>query len=155
MSYQFLPLTEDELNSSDLLEPGVYDFEVIKSEKKTSKAGNLMAEIQLKIWDKDGKVKFVYDYLVFSKVNLNIRKVKHFCDSVGLSDQYNKGSIPEELGSYCGKAEIGLQNSSPKPEGGYYPSQNTVIDYIKADKNNGMKPLPEKKEEFDDLDIPF
>jgi hypothetical protein len=159
MSYQFLPLTDEQLDSFDLVKNGVYNFEVAKATRKTSKSGNPMAELQLRIWDKEGKVHLVFDYLVFSTVNLNIRKVKHFCDSVGLSLEYRRGELPEEMTGLSGKVEIGQQESQSKPTGGYYAAKNVVIDYLMADKvatqYDGMKPLPEKKDEFLDDPIPF
>lgn len=135
MSYNFQPLTDEELDSFGLLENGIYSFEVNKATRKTSKSGNPMCELQLTVWDKSGKTYFLFDYLVFSTVNLNIKKVSHFCKSVGLYEEYKKGQIPEELQGLSGKVEIGQQESQPKPNGGYYPSKNVVVDYIVSDES--------------------
>lgn len=132
--YTFTPMTESEIQASSLLEAGVYDFQVAKSTRKTSKSGNPMAELQINVWDKEGKQHLIFDYLVFSTIALNIRKLKHFCDSVGISDQYNKGAIPEELERLSGKVEIGIQDEQPKPGGGVYPKKNVVVDYVVTDK---------------------
>lgn len=138
--YTFDPMTEDEINSLDLLENGIYDFEVIKSERKTSKSGNPMAEINLKIWDKEGRVHFIYDYLVFTKQKLPMRKISHFCKAVGLEKEYSEGKVPESLNGLSGKVELGMQEAKPKPEGGMYPAKNSVIDYVKADAQSIKSP---------------
>jgi hypothetical protein len=156
MSYNLNPLSEEELNAFDLVEEGIYDFEVLKSERQTSKSGNPMAKLQLNVWDKSGRISFVFDYLVFSSVKFCTRKVKHFCDSVGIADDYLKGTIREELEGLSGKVSIGIQESMPNPTGGYYPSKNVVIDYVTKDNasqmNVGQQQVAEP--EFNDQ-IPF
>ncbi len=152
MSYKFTPMTDDELSMSNLMDEGCYSFEVIKSAKRISKSGNPMAELQLRVWDMRGQEHIVYDYLVFSTVNLNKRKVKHFCDAVGLEEEYKNGMIPEELEKYSGKVHIGIQDEMPNPKGGNYPKKNMVIDYIQGNTQTKLKEVNEK--EFND-DIPF
>jgi Protein of unknown function (DUF669) len=148
--YTFEPMTDDELNESSLIEEGIYDFQVVSSIKKISKSNNPMAELNIKVWDKEGKQHFIYDYLVFSNVNLNIRKIKHFCDATGFSSHYEKGQMPEELTSLCGRARIGIQSEKSNNNGGYYPKKNYVIDYIK----NEHKDFIEKS--INEIsDIPF
>lgn len=148
MSYSFSPMTEEELNVSELLENGEYEFEVVKSTRKVSKAGNPMAELQIKIWDKQGGEHFIFDYLVFSTVNLNIKKIKHFCDAVGLEKQYLQGQIPEDLARYVGKLDLGTQEQQVNPNGGFYPKKNIVIDYIERPKDGAS-------DSFIDSDLPF
>ena len=153
MNYSFTPLTDDELDAIDLIPQGVYDFEVIKSTRRTSKAGNPMAELQLNVWDNEGKQHIVFDYLVFSNINLYIRKLSHFCKATGLEAEYKRGLIPEILEKYSGKVEIGIQDEQPKSTGGFYPKKNIVLDYVKRDAEaSTTKP---KEEEFVDSDIPF
>ena len=151
MSYNFNPMTEEEINDAGLLENGVYEFEVLKSTRRMSKSGNPMAELLLNVWDKNGKHYPIYDYLVFSSIPLNIRKVKHFCDAVGLAEEYKQGSIPEELERYCGKVDIGTQDEQPKPSGGMYGKKNIVLDYVMTDKG------AVKHESSDNVsdDVPF
>ena len=88
MTYRFEPINEEDLDNFKLLENGDYPFEVAKSTRKISKSGNDMAELQLKVWDKNGAINTIFDYLVFSKVPLNIKKVKHFCDAANLLQEY-------------------------------------------------------------------
>lgn len=153
MSFNFEPLTEAELQTANLIEPGVYDFEVIKSTKRPSKAGNPMAELTLNVWDKKGKTKTVFDYLVFTSAALSIKKIKHFCDSTGLVEEYKKGSLPEELVGLSGKVAIDIQDEMPKPSGGYYPSKNVVIDYMKEGLVESKS--ANSSDSFKDDDIPF
>lgn len=152
MSYNFDPMTEEEIASSSLVEDGIYNFQVLKSTRKMSKSGNDMAEVQLNIWDNDGKIHPVFDYLVFSKIPLNIKKVKHFCDATGLVEEYKKGQMPEELESLSGKVQIGTQEERPNPNGGVYARKNFVVDYILSDKGSDKAPTVDP--ELDDS-IPF
>jgi hypothetical protein len=153
MTFNFTPFSDEELEAIDVVTDGTYDFEVIRSKKKMSKAGNDMAELNIKFWDKEGKIHTLFDYLVFSSVPLNIKKVKHFCGATGLHESYNQGKLPEELGGYSGKFILGSQDSQTNPNGGTYPKKNVVIDYIpiKKDETNAKKDanLP-----FSD-DVPF
>lgn len=151
--YNFTPLTDEQLNAIDIVPDGVYDFQVIKSTRKDSKAGNPMAALQLMIWDKEGKERLVFDYLVFSQVNLNIKKLSHFCKAVGLEKEYLSGKVPEDLTSYSGKVIIGTQDEMPNPTGGVYAKKNIVVDYVKRDSSSlsGKDVVTE----FKDDEIPF
>lgn len=151
--YTFPPMTEEEINASNLIEAGVYNFEVVKANRRMSKSGNPMAELNINVWDKQGKQHIVFDYLVFSSVPLNIKKIKHFCDATGLSKEYNRGELPEELDRLSGKVEIGVQDEQPKPSGGFYPKKNIVVDYVMTDKG-AVKPEASTRE-FKDDDVPF
>lgn len=158
MSYNFNPMSDEELDAMDIIPDGVYNFEVLKSTRKTSKKGNPMAELQLNVWDSEGKTHPVFDYLVFSSVNLNIKKVSHFCKAVGLAEEYKRGEIPEELKRLSGKLELGTQEPQEKPGGGFYAKKNVVVDYIPADAGvNITNPAVAKPvDDFqDDESIPF
>lgn len=157
MGYEFPPLSDDELD--DIVVEGDYNFEVIKSERKMSKAGNPMAQLRIKFWDNNDKPHTVFDYLVFSHVPLNIKKISRFCKSVGLDKEYAAGCLPDDLFGYGGKVKIGIQEESMNPNGGFYPKKNIVIDYLKkvshaelVKKAEAQSFLPDK--EFDD-EIPF
>lgn len=136
MSYSFTPLSDDQLDAIDLVPEGIYNFEVVKSTHKTSKSNNAMAEIKINVWDEEGRIHQIFDYLVFSQVPLNIRKVKHFCDSVSLQQEYKQGSLREELEGLSGKVNIGIKEPQSNPNGGTYPKKNYVIDYVVQDKGH-------------------
>lgn len=174
MSYTFKTMTDAELNN--LLPEGVYDFAVKTSARKLSQSGNPMAELNLTIWDENGKVSNIRDWLVFSSVPLNIRKVKHFCDAVGLVEAYKNGELPEDLETLSGSCLISIEEGKMipddklhgKPKGSKYQDRNFVVDYIKSTeeekKNNNYTlsrpPLSESTSvpngdlPFDDI-IPF
>lgn len=154
MNYTFTPLSDEELNAIDLIDEGVYDFQVIKATRRTSKSGNPMCELMLDVWDINGKAHHVYDYLVFSSVNLNIKKVSHFCKAVGLHEEYKRGDIPEGLANYCGKLQLGIQDERPNPSGGTYPKKNVVADYVPNDLAKTEKKEEKKDDQFND-DLPF
>lgn len=151
--YTFNPMSEEEINAFSLMDEGVYDFEVVKSTRKVSKSNNPMAELNINVWDKEGKQHLIFDYLVFSTVPLNIKKVKHFCDATGLQEEYKKGQVPEELQGRSGKVQIGVQEEQPKPGGGFYPKKNCVIDYVMTDKG-ATKVSLQTDPDFDDS-VPF
>jgi hypothetical protein len=153
-SYQFDPMTEEEINTYSLIDDGVYDFQVLKSTRRTSKTGNPMAELQIQVWDKEGKIHPLFDYLVFTKVPLNIKKIKHFCDATGLIEEYKKGEIPENMSGLSGKVEIGTQDEQPKSTGGFYPKKNIVIDYVMTDKGS-VKYDPKSVDKDLNDDLPF
>ena len=46
MSYSFQPLSDEELDAINIIPKGIYSFEVSKSTRKTSRAGNPMAELK-------------------------------------------------------------------------------------------------------------
>lgn len=155
MSYQFNPKTEEELEAGELVEDGLYNFEVTRSTRKHSAAGNAMAALQLLIWDKAGKAHVIFDFLVFSDVNMCIRKVKHFCDTTGLQESYKNGNIAEDLSGYSGKCWIVTQDEQPNPKGGVYPKKNIVDDYEsekQAKKDGTGEPFVDSN--LDD-DLPF
>lgn len=153
MSYTFQPMTEAELEAMSLVPEGIYDFEVLKSTRKISKSGNDMAELQLGIYDQEGRIRSIFDYLVFSSVNLNIKKISHFCKASGLAEEYIKGSLPEDLSGRCGKVNIGVQEERPKEAGGFYPKKNIVLDYI-FNKEGQVKSTSDK-DDFKSDDVPF
>lgn len=160
--YKFPSMSDEELNAVDLVEDGIYDFEVIRSKPKMSHAGNPMAELNIKFWDKNGKIHTLFDNLVFSTVPLNIRKIKHFCDATGLQDYYSRGELPEELGGYSGKFKITTQlgqlipmdRLNGKAHGSKYPDKNVVEDYILLENDISKTERTSEKNSFDD-DLPF
>jgi len=152
MSYTFNPLSDEEIDALSLVEPGEYPFTIVKSTRRTSQAGNPMAELVIEYWDSSGVSHTLFDYLVFSSVPLNIRKVKHFCDAVGLQEQYKTGSLPEELEGLGGAFKIGISEETPKKGGGFYPKKNIVLDYLKKTEIKNINPSSEIV--FDDS-IPF
>jgi hypothetical protein len=132
-----------EIEESNLLPDGTYDFEVISAVDKQSKSGNDMAEIKLRIDDERQHI--ITDYLV--AIDSMAYKVKHFAESVGLLDEYNAGHMPAEQMVGCvGRAKIKTQAAK-----GEYKAKNVVADYV---PNASAQPRAKAPADLDD-EIPF
>jgi len=157
MSFTFTPMTEEEIKSLNIMDSGIYDFEVIKAEQSISKSGNPMIKLMLKVWDTNGREHIIYDYLV-STSNM-MYKIKHFCESVGLEDKYKLGTFDEnDCVGKCGKVDIIIQKGQSSPNGGNYPDKNTARDYISKIEMNEPKIKSSKENNFVDSnldDLPF
>jgi hypothetical protein len=124
---KFTPKTEEELNEIKLVPEGKYSFEVLNAEPMISKGGNEMIKLTLGIWDKEGQIHTIFDYLLEAMAY----KLKHFCDAIGLSDKYKEGSIePFDLIAKLGTLNLIIQKGKDNPNGGKYPDKNSVRDYI-------------------------
>ena len=147
MSFTFTPMTEEELQMMSLIPAGIYDFKVVKATQKLSRSGNQMIELQLMIWDREGKTHLIYDYLV--SIASMVYKIKHFCDAVGLADDYKTGTFDVvQCEGRSGKANIIIQHGKPNPVGGNYPDKKAVKDYV-------MKPIAVINDQLTDDEIPF
>lgn len=141
---RFQPKTEKELAAMNLIQPGIYDFEVWNANDKTSKSGNEMIELKLKIWDHSGQERIIFDYLL----EVMAFKLKHFADTTGLSKKYEEGIISAlDCIGKCGKLDLIIQ----KDKSGQYADKNTVKDYIVEAKSTDT---PGEDKIFDD-EIPF
>jgi len=146
---KFNPKTEQELKAMNLIEPGIYDYQVIDAKDTISKnSGNEMIELKLKIWDIEGRERLVFDYLLESFAH----KLRHFAESNSMLDKYEAGQFHASdcLGK-SGKAEIIIQ----KDKTGLYSDKNSVKDYVVFDKLVVQKDLPLKKDTFINDDLPF
>jgi hypothetical protein len=160
MSFTFPVLSDDEIQSMNLVPEGQYNFEVVKATDKVSKQGNAMLELQLKIWDSSGKERIVFDYLV--GIPAMVYKIKNFCQTTGLTEKYNMGSFSaHDCLNKRGTAYIVVQKGSMKIDGGFYPDKNSVKDYGTANvplskQDLSVNPSTQKLDspEFDDH-IPF
>src|SRR5882724_9173402 len=103
---QFTPKSEKDLQNSNLLQPGIYEFQVIEAKERLSKSGNEMLELQLKIFGQNGYEPIIYDYLLEAMSY----KLKHFAEHTGLLDKYNSGLITaEDCVGKIGNANIIIQ----------------------------------------------
>jgi hypothetical protein len=149
---QFIPKSEEELN--DLFQPGSYIAEVFKAEEKTSKSGNEMIELQLKVYSKDlSESRLVFDYLV--DIKSMAYKIKHFCDSCGITKIYESGKLSADncAGKSC---QVALTINEDKD--GKYPPRNAVKDYIKKNDTQNTVIVPgfgQGTVESNNDDIPF
>lgn len=150
-SFSWQPLSQDEILAQKRnLDPGEYDFMVTSATLKTSKSGNGMIELILKIWDQAGKEYTCYDWLV--AIPSMAYKAKHFWESVGNPEFYEKGSCLEsDFMNTQGKVKTGLQKS----EDGQRLNVR-VVDYIPLQQNvkSTSSTLPPANDFVED-DIPF
>ena len=131
------PKSREEIAREKLLKPGIYDFEVMRSEETTSKAGNAMIKLKLRVFH-DGGEAHLYDYLVSTQE----AKLAAFCDAIGKSAEYDAGDIKsDDLEGCSGRAKIGIEDEKPKEDGeGSWPAKNKIKDYLpKSEKDGGRK----------------
>lgn len=167
-TYQVVTKEEAERSRKSLLEPGEYEFAVINAISAMSntnpkyadpsKPSNPMIVLELTVWDKEGHEISIKDYLVSSeKMNW---KIIHFCESVGLMQEYETGKFNE---NYCkgkiGKLILGIQKGKIKDDGTMFDDKNSVKDYIKEFvtplKSSILQPLKAANSNFKDDDLPF
>lgn len=151
--FAFVPKTDSEINdiqNRGLLKDGVYPF-IVKDIKATfsQKSGNEMLEVRLGIMDEQGHERNLRDYLMATETM--IFKLKHFCETLGLEEDYAKGNInPFVCVGRSGKVIVATQKGQAKDDGtGYYPDKNSVRDYVKQEVLQKVEKAP-----FDD-DIKF
>ncbi len=151
--FSFNPLSDDQINALQnrgLLADGVYPFTVKAIEQSHSKSGNAMLKVRLGILAAEGDERNIIDYLVATEQMMF--KLKHFCEAVGLEDNYAKGNFsPSDCINRSGRVRIGVQKGGAKDDGsGFYPDKNSVKDYVKLE----LVPKVDDKPPFDD-DIKF
>lgn len=126
---RFQPKKENEISSGfKPLPEGEYPFTVMESAIQISKsvknAGKEMVKLKLNVHGPDFD-KHVYDYFAdwFSEW-----KLKHFCDTVGLSGEYESGEIEPNDNAYQGRTGyVSLIIETNKETG---EDRNAVRDYV-------------------------
>jgi hypothetical protein len=138
----FRPQTEREV--LNLLDAGIYDFYVKKSELAYSqKTRNPMIKLTIAVIGDLGREHVLTDYLMESMMY----KMKHFCDAVGLEKEYESGNLLAEMcDGKSGKVKIFIDD--PGDNSAFNP-KNAVKDYVRA-----VKEMPTKDNDFIDSDIP-
>lgn len=152
---RFTPKTEQEIQSINLLQDGLYNYEVIFQQEGISNAGNPQIKIKLKVFNHDGKEKIVDGYLneKFPKI------LKHYCDVNGKSNYYDSGNLPgqECLGDNGGLVHITIDKGKPIPDdlnGKCFPDRNVIKDFVE-NSNQQTNFNPKKEEQIFNDDIPF
>lgn len=140
------PKTEKEIAEANLWPEGVYSFEIIEAEETTSKAGNDMIAIRVKLFNAQGSSIMVDDYLVDTP--RAAYKVRHCAVACGLLNEYEKGELfARDLERRTGTVKVVVQKGRDS-----YPDKNQIADYLKPD-NGGERAAPAPKG-IDD-EIPF
>lgn len=148
---RFTPKSEEELQVGSLMDEGTYQYQVIDAKESISKAGHDMVELKLMFWDASGRERLMFDYLLEAMGH----KLRHFCESHGMLDKYNAGQLTAaDCWNKQGKAEVIVQPGKPNPNGGMYPSRNSVKDYVVGVVGEPAPIKPTVKDDFD-TDLPF
>ena len=143
----FTPKTEKEIEEANLLPPGTYDFEIVDALDKTSKAGNEMIELNLRVFDSEGSSRYVRDWLMES-IPAKLRHVAYAC---GLGDKYEAGSlVAQDFLDRTGQVKLVVK----KDKTGQYSDQNSVRDYLIAAGSASPQVKPQVPDLEED-DIPF
>ncbi len=141
-----------------LLKEGEYDAVVQKAiDKVSANSGNPMIDLTLSVYDAEGKMHSVRDFLVFTKSMM--WKVIHCASSTGLMIDYTNKKLCSNI--MIGKRtrvkiaieegnEIPVDKLNGKPVGSKYPSKNKVEDYIKKEQQ-----APLNHAATEDEDVPF
>lgn len=148
---KFQPKSQEELDREAAargpFRPGVYDFDVTSASDETSKNGNEMIAVVLKVYDQDGETRTVRDWLLEAMAY----KLRHACETVGLDHEYEAGTVSAaDFEGRSGKVKLKIEKSSG------FPDKNVVADYVV--EAAVLKPAPVQKQmvsaDLDD-DIPF
>ena len=105
--------------------PGEYQFEVMDAADETSKAGNPMLHLKLKVFHPtEDETRIVDDYLTESMSF----KIKNFAYAIGRGQDYEAGELcPDEMIGCSGRAKVAIRVSKdPK-----YQDKNEIKDYLK------------------------
>jgi hypothetical protein len=129
------PRTEAEVQSEGLLPEGIYDFEIIAAEEKTSKSGNDMIELKVNVFTDDGRPRTIFDYLL-EMDGMNY-KLRHAAVNCGMEEQYISGNLSAvDFVGRTGKAKVRIQKGKDG-----YPDRNQIADYLEPHKPE-RKTLP-------------
>lgn len=143
---KFEPQTDEQIAASGLLANGIYDFEIPAAEDKVSSNNNEMIEIKLNIYDTDGSIRSIRDWIMPQMV----KKFKHFHNACGMMDKYESGTlVAADIIGKTGKCIVKQETYTNKD--GLEIMSNKIVDYVKRenlDTKTGHK-------DVDSDDIPF
>ncbi len=150
MPISFQPKEESELSKGFApLPPGTYPFTVLESEEVASKsvknAGKMMVKVKLNVHGPTSDV-HVYDYFAdwFSEW-----KLKHFCETVGLGENYLAGILDATANAWEGRSgSVTLSIGEPTEK--YPKPKNEVDDYVPREKKT-----PSADTDLEKDDVPF
>jgi hypothetical protein len=157
--YEVLSLDQAMSERFQLLPDGDYQAVIESSVDKMSQSGNPMMDMNLSVYDMNGKPHPVRDFLVFTKGMM--WKVIHCANSAGILKEYEEKKFCSE--TVVGKSvqvrivtekggEIPEDKLKGKAPGARYPDKNKVEDYLFGE---GVVKAAVEKDDFHDDDIPF
>ncbi len=142
---RFSPKSKEEIAAErGVLKAGEGEFIVTEALETTSKSGNEMMKLKLKVWDSEGREGMVFDYLI----NNVHWKLYNFFESIGNLEAYEAGVLdPLVLIGAAGKCKLGIQKDAT----GKYGDQTKIVDYLKP----GSEPTKHKNLLDEEEDDPF
>lgn len=145
----YTPKSEEQLAKEGLLPDGEYDYEVVGTDDKNSKAGNPMFTLKLHVFDVDGRACPLTDYIALGS-NFGERKLRHAADASNILDKYESGNmVAKDFMGTTGKLKLKSQDGDadfPLPK-------NVVKDYVKRLRQGTSTPPASSPVEDDE--IPF
>ncbi len=143
------PKTEKQIAMEGLLPLGVYDAEVIEAEDTTSKAGNDMIRVKLKVYRADGSGStFINDYLLEAMPG----KLRHAAEVMDLLADYEAGRLAsDDMVGKPVRVKVGVKIDKTDT----YPPQNSVLDYVRGDGAAAPVRAPARLAASLDDEIPF
>lgn len=140
------PISESEARAAGLWKRGLYDFEILTALETSSKAGNDMIELEVKVYDTEGKSRTFKDWLVSS--DGVAYKVRHFASATGMLPQYERGELRAgDCVGKTGRCQLGIEKGKEP-----YPDKNKINDY--APTVAGAPLIASVAEGLDD-EVPF
>ena len=142
MKYQ--PYTEAQIQSMNVMEPGVYSFQVLDvittdqyGKQLRDKNNNDMAKLKLIVFDNENKERVLFTYI--SGDGAFAYKLRHFAKSIGMIQQYEDAifQVSETVGKR-GLADIVIKKGTMKQDGSgeMWADRNDVKDFVpNADGN--------------------
>jgi len=158
--FSYDPMSEDQAQQErySLMKDGEYDASVEKFEGRMSAQGNRMVEFLLNVYDNEGKVHQLKDYIAFTpKMTW---KLRHHCVSGGMEAEFDNKSWRPQMS--VGKMfrvkvkidegrEIPQDKLKGKPVGSKYPDKNVIDDYVPCQQPKTVDPAAP----FHNDDIPW
>lgn len=164
LDFSYEPLSEEECMKERycLMDEGIYQGKINKVSTRRSSTGNPMAELGIEVYDKDGKLHYLKDYLVFTPKML--WKIRHAAESAKLIKEFEEKkfhplqledkNVMVEVKTQKGQ-EIPFDKLGDKPVGAKYPDKNVINDYVVTMKGANMSDTKKEDNSFLDDDISF
>jgi len=151
----FAPKTKEEIETMNLIKPGIYHFRVANAKEGMSKSGNEMLTLTLEVYDNEGRAHPIFDYLVEAMAF----KLYAFCESTGLLRLYQEGRLTaQDCIGRTAYVELTIEKGKESPQGGTYPDKNQVKKYTTKPVAGSEPPHQATQStgypEFD-TDVPF
>jgi hypothetical protein len=133
------------------LKEGLAQFEITKAEDTISKSsGNPMLALTIKVWDSEGKLGVVFDYITSTQSY----KIKALCMAIGHPEWYAMDYDLQAHGLENSRGECFLkEEKSTNPA---YPDKMKIHYYVEKEESSTLVlPHAQESESFTDDDILF